>query len=520
MSRASRRVLAAKAAPTIKLPPAPRPPMPREWVTLVLLSVVLFLVHTYAARVVGFGDSEALYVCYALHPAPAYLDHPGLVGDVARYLGNGGAPRPETVHVLTSVVGALVPGLFAATARVAGASMRAAAVAGLVALASPMMAIGLFALTPDLLLAPLWLLALALGAFATREAKSGAGKIAWLFYGVVAGLATWAKLSGALLFLVPAALFVKSGPHRKHAFAGIGLGLLVTAPLVRFEVQAGFPMLRHRLIETQQTGLPWLVKGLGSLTIGQVLYVSPVLAWLVVVGVRAALRHRRDEDATARFLSLAVLVPGVVLACVTLASRQAEPHWMAPAWLALPILFAYLASQGRPSPTVPSPSPRLVSSGIAVALLFTVAVHAWILSPRALALAPKSYDPKVDIANELYGWPRAIEAVNEAASPGDVVVGPHWVVCAQLHAALPGIRVGCNTPIRDDFDGWLPRETWKTAERVLYVTDARFPATPESVLPGYTHSQDRRVVVYRGGRPVRTFSIATMDRVARQKPAP
>jgi hypothetical protein len=33
-----------------------------------------------------------------------------------------------------------------------------------------MLSIGLFALTPDLLLAPLWLLALALGVFAAREA--------------------------------------------------------------------------------------------------------------------------------------------------------------------------------------------------------------------------------------------------------------------------------------------------------------------------------------------------------------
>ena len=28
----------------------------------------------------GFGDSEALYACYALHPQPAYLDHPALIG--------------------------------------------------------------------------------------------------------------------------------------------------------------------------------------------------------------------------------------------------------------------------------------------------------------------------------------------------------------------------------------------------------------------------------------------------------
>src|SRR6185503_15989138 len=52
--------------------------------TFVVVSVVLLAVRLAAARVVGFGDSEALYACYALHPQPAYLDHPGLVGLFAR----------------------------------------------------------------------------------------------------------------------------------------------------------------------------------------------------------------------------------------------------------------------------------------------------------------------------------------------------------------------------------------------------------------------------------------------------
>lgn len=494
-----------KPAPATKVAPPPPAPLPREWMTLLLLSVALFMAHGYAAKVVGFGDSEALYACYAIHPAPAYLDHPGLVGDVARLLGGGTAPRPETAHVLTSVVAALVPGLVAATARVAGASLRAAAVAGLFALTTPMLAVGLFALTPDLLLAPLWLLALALGVYATKEGDAPGAKIGWLSYGVVAGVATWAKVSGCLLFLLPIALFFRGGKARVQAFLGLGLGLVVVAPLVRYEVAEGFPMLRHRLVDTQATGLPPFVKGLGSLTLGQVLYLSPLVAWLVVVGLRAAFRRARDDDATSRFLSLAVLVPGAVLACVTLGSRQAEPHWMAPAWLALPILLAHLAPRD-------APSPRLVSAAVAVAGLFTVGAHAWVLSPRALEMAPKSYDAKLDIANELYGWPRAIEAVTEAAGPDDPIVGPHWVVCAQLHAALPHALVGCNSPIRDDFDRWFPREKWRSAPRVIYVSDARFGASTDAAFPGYRHVADRRVMVYRGGRPIRTFTVSTLEK--------
>jgi hypothetical protein len=500
---------------------APQPVLPREWTLLVLLSVVLFVTRTYAAKVVGFGDSEALYACYALHPAAAYLDHPGLVGDVARALGHGSAPRPETAHVFTSVIGALVPGLVAATTRIAGASLRAAAATGLVALTVPMLAVGLFALTPDLLLAPLWLLAIALGVFATREGKTTAGDVAWLFFGVVAGLATWAKASGSLLFLVAIVHHAKKEHRRPYAFYGAIAGLVVASPLVLFEARSGFAMLRHRLFETQ-VGLPPLVKGLGSLTVGQLLYLSPVFAALAFLGLREAYRKRSADDATTRFLALATLMPAVLLGIFSLASRQAEPHWMAPAWLCVPILFAHLErshgleegamGDGR---TGYRPSPKLVSAGIAIATLFSVAVHAWVLSPRFLALAPSSYEPRYDIANELYGWPRALEAVRETAGPDDVVVGPHWIVCAQLHAGLPRtIRVGCNTPIRDDFDGWLPRATWKSAPRVIFVSDNRFDVTPESVLPGYAHVQERRVGIYRGGRPVRWFTISTMEYAA------
>ena len=35
---------------------------------------------------IGFGDSEALYACYAMHPQPAYLDHPGLIGVIMQII--------------------------------------------------------------------------------------------------------------------------------------------------------------------------------------------------------------------------------------------------------------------------------------------------------------------------------------------------------------------------------------------------------------------------------------------------
>ncbi len=492
--------------------PEPRtPPLPREWALLVMLSVALFLTRSYAAKVLGFGDSEALYASYALHPAPAYLDHPGLVGQVARAIGEGSSPSPAVTHAWTAVVAAIVPALVAATARIAGASMRASGAAGLVALATPMLAVGLFALTPDLLLAPLWLLVLALGVYAAKEGASTRADVAWLFVGVLAGVATWAKVSGFLLFFVIGAFHLRKGTRRPYAVWGMLAGLLVVAPLVKFEASHGFAMIRHRL--GQSGGLP-LAKGLGAITLGQVLYLSPLVAYLAFVGLRAAYRKRHDDDPGIRFVSLAVLVPAVGLAVVSLVSRQAEPHWLAPAWLGVPVLFALADAQGEELAP-----PRRISASIAVAGLFTVVVHAWVLSPRLLELVPKTaaYEPRYDLANELYGWPRALEGVREALGESDtVVVAPHWTLCAQLHAGLgPGTKVGCATPVRDDFDDWLPRDQWKKASRVLYVTDNRFESeTSDKVFPGYASVAERRVTVYRAGRRIRTFTLSTLEYAA------
>lgn len=504
-TRPSRGASERAASPS---PPAGPMHLPREWLLLAALSVGLFVTRSHAAKLVGFGDSEALYACYALHPAPMYLDHPGLVGQVARALGGGHAPTPSATHAFTAVVATLVPALAAACARACGATHRGAAGVGLVTLATPMLSIGLFALTPDLLLAPIWLLALALGVFAAREGAGWRGDLGWLLLGLLAGLATWAKASGALLFVVIGAfqLLAPRGSRRPFAAWGVLAGLVVASPLALHEVSHGFPMLRHRLLDTQ-TGLP-LLQGLGALTLGQLAYLSPVVAWLGVTAMRAAYKNRHASEPGERFLALACLVPGVALASFMLASRQAEPHWLGPAWLAAPMFLAVKSAAG-----VDLVRPRQVSTAIAVAALFTVAGHAWVLSPRFLTWMPASYEPRYDIANELYGWPQALETVAEAATPGDLIVGPHWTVCAQLHAGQPN-PVGCATPIRDDFDGWLPRAAWSKAPRVLYVTDNRFDLPASAVLPGYARVQERHISIFRGGRRVRMFSITTLERSA------
>jgi hypothetical protein len=484
-----------------------------EFAWLAGVSTALLVVRGYAASHVGYGDSEALYASYAIHPQPAYLDHPGLVGVFARAIGGGTAPDPERAHVATSVLATAVPWAMALTCRACGASWRAALGAALVVALVPEMAIGLFAMTPDLLLSIAWIATLALAAVGLR-APAGSARASFGFAaaGVCAGAAAAAKVSGLLLLLALAVTYA-SRRVRDHArtaapWAGLAAGVFVVLPIFTFEANTGWPMLHHRLVATQQgAGVSW--HNAGAIVGGQLAYLSPLVVVLGACGARAAWRDRADP--VGRLLWTTSALPAAVLVPLCLWSRVAEPHWLAPAWLAL------APAAARAPQSVPR---RLVVAALAMAACLVAAVHAWVLVPAAARLAPDSYDPQLDIANELYGWPvvvgavraEVIEAQTPLSSRGDVVVvGPHWVICGQIEAALRGdVPVGCDTPVTDDFDTWWPRALWRSADTIVWVTDTRFGPPP--TLASYAPVRSREVRIDRAGRVVRVFTIMTLER--------
>lgn len=489
---------------------------------LAVASVVLFALRLWAASAVGFGDSEALYVSWAAHPQPAYLDHPGLVGLFARLVA-GGTPSPFYVHVVTSVIATLVPWLALATARVLGATRERAEVAGLAVALVPETAVGLFALTPDLLLAPAWLGAIALAVGGLRgEPGSTRSAGALLGAGLLAGIAASTKVSGVLLLFALALAYVvvarsRRAADRDHAriargiwpWAGLLAGVVVLLPIIAYETHLDFPMLRHRLVDSQ-AGAGLALRNVGALVGGQLLYVSPLFAWIAVRVARDLVR-RRSEDVATWTLFAVFALPLVPLVALCLWSAVAEPHWIAPALLALPLAAALAPGS--------LPSRKVMVAAFATAGAFTLVAHLWVLTPLSSMLAGN--DPR-DISSELYGWPKvtaeAREQLRLAATPFDpeghdaALVGPHWTICAQLQANLPDVRVGCATPIKDDFDRWYPRDEWRKADHVLWVTDARFPGDGAEQLPRHVKVAEKTVEVRRGGRVARTFVLSLYSR--------
>ena len=481
--------------------------------TLGALSLAFLAVRLYAAGHVGFGDSEALYAAYALHPQASYLDHPGLIGVIARAIGHGGAPSPSAAHHVTAVASTVLPWLLALAARAAGATWRASLLAAIAFAAAPEIAVGLFAMTPDLPLAFAWTAALGLAATGlAADAGSTRAAAAFLFAGVLAGVACAAKVSGALL-AVGLVVTYASRPARDHArtpwpWTGLLLGALVVVPIAAYEARLGFPMMHHRLVDTQAAaGLS--LRNVAAVVFGQLAYVSPVLLVAAVLVGRDLVRARRKDDAVTRLLFATFAIPFVALVVLSAWSRVAEPHWLAPALLALPIYAARTCSLSR----------RLVLASAASGFALIAGVYAWVLVPSSTRLLPASADPRLDLANELVGWPQAINTVRQvlgevsASDPleAPIVVGPYWTVCAQLHAALGrDALVGCDSPVPDDFDGWFPRDDWRGAGEIVFVTDSRYPVDLAARFPSRFAVRTWELPVFRGGRLARTFTITRL----------
>jgi hypothetical protein len=457
------------------------------WRAAALASAALLAVRLYAADRLGFGDAEALYACYALHPQAVYVDHPGLVGVIARMIGHGGAPSARAAHSVTAVVATAIPWLAALAARAAGASWSGAAIAAGCLIATPEVVIGTFGMTPDTALIVLWYAALALGAMGLRSAPGSLAALSsMLGAGFAAGLAFDAKASGALLAAgIAAALCSKRArPHVRTLgpWAALAVFAMVASPVVVDEIGRGFPMLTHRLVDTQR-GAGLSLRNLGALVGGQMLYVGPPMLLGAALVMRDLWRRRQGDAVTGLIAS--VTLASAPLIVLTLVSRVAEPHWLAPIFLALPIALAL-----RPT-TV---SPRLAASAMWFGAITIPFVHAWVLLPLGPRLLGARYQNRYDLANDLYAWRTGLPLVRRAiddshGSSPPVVLGPHYTVCAQLHAGLgPSVPVGCDSLSRDDFADWLPRSTWQRAPVILYVTDDRFadqhPAFPNRAVDG------------------------------------
>jgi hypothetical protein len=484
-------------------------------------SLLVLVLRLHIAQWSGFGDAEALYASYALFPQPAYLDHPGLIGQLARWIGGGSVPTPAAAHVFTSVMATLVPVVGLWAARAAGAGWTGALGTALTLTLVPELSIGLFALSPDLPLALLWLAVLGFAAIAVRaEPKSFRALWSTLAAGALVGVACLAKVSGALLGLALLITWMTPPLRRRWRtlapWSALGVAAVLVAPVLLWEASQGYPMLQHRLVTTQ-AGAGVSLRNLGALLGGQLAYVTPPFLYAALLVLRDLWR-RRGEDELSRLLWLCTVVPALPLIVLCLWSRVAEPHWLAPAYLPLCIHLARGRAVGR----------KLAIGSLVTGAVVTLLAWTWVSTPLPLRVLGRHYRARYDLANDLHAWGPGRDMLRDAVTRAladtrqlPVVVGPHWIVCAQAQAAVGhAVPVGCNSPLRDDFDRWFPRERWLNAPVVLYVQDTRFEVDPKRELPHRRVTSISRATVRRGGQIVRTLRATRLERASQHAAAP
>lgn len=482
------------------------------------VSVLLLALRMSLAETLGFGDSEALYATYAMFKQPTFLEHPGLIGSLGRMIADAnGVPSAATAHRFTAAAAMALPWVGGLAARAAGASFRGVIWTVVALLITPELAVGLFAYTPDVLLGLCWVTALAAALAALKaEPKSVPALAGTVAAFGLAALGTTAKVSGVLLIVAMLVTWLTKSERKRWKtvapWAGLLCAAMVMSPMVVREAGTGFPMLQHRLMATQ-AGFGLTLRNLGALIGGQVLYVTPfVLFGAVLVAIDLARTHRED-GATGRLLFWATFLPAAVLGVLTLLSKVAEPHWMAPVYVALAIHLGRRVDGEKPLI-----SKRLMIASVATSLVAIGLVFAVVRYPLLPKVLGSRYQARYDLTNDLYAWKDGNRLVSEMLDeavqlgPESVsVVGPHWIVCAQVQAALGNTaRVGCQTDIGDDFATFHPPSKW--GKTILFVTDDRFEVDLASRFPDRAVQAVGRVTVRRGGAAVRTIRVSRLGR--------
>ncbi|MEO8181742.1 MAG: glycosyltransferase family 39 protein [Deltaproteobacteria bacterium] len=473
------------------------------WLAAVVTSVVLFGLRLDLSRILGLGDGEALFFAYGLHPQPAYLNHPGLIGWLARCFGPEASPF--VIHVWTAAAATALPWLGALAARACGARGTPALRSYFALALLPELCLGSSAFTPDLPFALFWLAALACAGAALRHPPgSFRSLLATLGAGVATALCCLSKHAGWFLALSLAWLLLeRSQAARRRTLApwaaAFVLAILV-APLVRWWLTHGFG-LRLGVLSWQQ--------GLGVLLRPLVAATPPFLfaAALVTFDLLGSERQSPID----RLLRLNVLIPVAPLLLLAVAAGS-DPGWLIPAYLTLSVQVARSAPLPR----------RLLQSCAGLGSALALLGWCWLRTdlPYLCGQLVGVYEPIWDTTSDLYAWgpgrpllASVVKGARERTGQEPLVVGPHWAVCAQADVALGGhVPVGCDSAELDDYDYWLPADRWSDVETIVLVTDSRFAEGAPDTLYGRPLVAVHDAEVKRFGRVVRHVIVAEFDR--------
>jgi 4-amino-4-deoxy-L-arabinose transferase-like glycosyltransferase len=267
---------------------------------------------------------------------------------------------------------------------------------------------------------------------------------AWIFAGVLGGLALLSKYS-AIFFFAATFAFLLTVPAARRwlrtpgPWLGAAVAAILFLPVIFWNVRNGLAGLDFQ--GDRFSGAAGVnISGFLSNFAGQAAYITPWLFAFLAYGLVRGLVAGPAEP-KGWFIALLAVGPIVVFTLLALSVRS-FPHWPMPGWLfAFPLLgreAARLSAQ--------RPGSMRAAAGVAVAIfvvataLFSVQAIGGDLA-RAGPLDRRSADPTVDLVD----WTALPRALQERGLLGAelVVAARDWITAGKASYALPGVPVLC-----------------------------------------------------------------------------
>jgi hypothetical protein len=285
--------------------------------------------------------------------------------------------------------------------------------------------------------------------------------------------------------------------------------LLCTFPVLYWNMAYGFPSFTYHLV-SRHGGAGFSLTNLGKLIGGQLGYLTPPLFmlffWRVPVLWKDAYQRALPSS---RFLLWTALPTLVFFSLVTIWTPRAEPHWPAMGFIPLLMSLAghvagmpplYKWSRGQKIWRRVTIWFSLVGMGI---LMLHVSTSIFVnLMPE------KYYNRKIDITNELYGWPQVRDYIVESQKisrfKAEFAFGYHYTICGQLSFALAEIMpVTCIHHRTDAFDFF--ENPAKPGMTGIYVGDNRYNEDPKKLYLCDNWIELPNLDIIRGKKNVRSY---------------
>jgi hypothetical protein len=441
--------------------PAPEPAQDRRFdLAAALLIGALTLFRFCYAGTHELVQDEAYYWQWSRHLAWGYYDNTPLIAPVIRLCTRILGVDEAGVRAGAILSAATATGfIYAIARRLFGA--KPAFVSVVVASAMPLFAAGSIIMTQD----PLQLACWAPCLYVLWVASEKGGLHRWILAGVLAGLATMAKLNG-LLLLPSTLLFLALAPSRRYwlrrpePYAAAFVAFAIFIPFLiwnhthqnAFWIHIGVMGSRS----SSHDGLKWLGRYLGD----QAVLLSPLLFLVFLAALIGGVRRgTREGDERVLFIWAPAATVFVVFLLESLRSKV-EGNWPAAAYVSGAILIAleldrmWAASRGRRAFAGAAFGLSLFLSGVAYFpnAVYGAGLGLHLLVPREGTLwsrlpdlrhggwRERPVDATKDRTNELYGWDtlaRRLEQERQAMGDNPFIFGINYRMPSEAAFYLP-----------------------------------------------------------------------------------